>query len=422
MLAGVAVSVGLLGAGFFGDGPEEARATFPGSNGDVAFEAQGLGGGSGLDVFVTDGAGRAPANLTQDEPAGSEERSPAFSADGKRIAYASDSDHLGEEAISRGSDLYAMNAPDGTSKVRLTTDGGVSPYGKPAFSPDAKRVFFSGRDGTLYSVGTDGTGKTPVAAGAWGDVDVSPDGTLLAFEGDGGEGAVTGNDGTIFVARLDGTGLRVLSSGEGEESSPRFLPDGRLVFSRDLGFADAGPDPARYVVNPDGSGERRISGGYGGLFPSPDGASAITKRQDGLYVSALDGSGARRIVGDSGASGDLSFVGAPDWGKQQAAPAPAPAPAPNTAPTVTNIRPAPGSATSDRTPLIQATVRDAQTDLGKANVRVLVDGRARTFSYSAATDRATLVPALARGRHTVRVEARDPQGLTAARGWAFTVR
>lgn len=96
----------------------------------------------------------------------------------------------------------------------------------------------------------------------------------------------------------------------------------------------------------------------------------------------------------------------------------------NTAPTITSFRPAQGSSTADRTPLIAATVRDAQSDLAKSNIRLFVDGARKTnFSYNRTTDRMTYTSTnLTPGRHTVRIVATDPQGLATSRTWRFNVR
>lgn len=97
-------------------------------------------------------------------------------------------------------------------------------------------------------------------------------------------------------------------------------------------------------------------------------------------------------------------------------------PAPNTPPTINSVRPAPGSATRDRTPLISAVVRDAQTELTRNNIVSLkVDGRAKAFSYDPATDRLTYQNGrLALGRHTVSVVATDG-ALSANKTWSFRV-
>lgn len=96
----------------------------------------------------------------------------------------------------------------------------------------------------------------------------------------------------------------------------------------------------------------------------------------------------------------------------------------NTAPTFGETAPVRGSRTRDRTPTIRATVRDAQTDLAKRNVRLWVDGRrVERFSYDRATDRlAHTAKRLGPGRHTVLIVARDGEGLSRSRLWGFGVR
>ena len=97
----------------------------------------------------------------------------------------------------------------------------------------------------------------------------------------------------------------------------------------------------------------------------------------------------------------------------------------NTAPTVTNVRPVPGSKTKDTTPVISATVRDAQTELRENNVSLFVDGKqiGRTrFVYDPGTDRLRYGSGkLSPGAHRVKLVARDGQGLSATKTWGFRV-
>lgn len=63
---------------------------------------------------------------------------------------------------------------------------------------------------------------------------------------------------------------------------------------------------------------------------------------------------------------------------------------------------------------------DGETNLQKANVKLYVGGRAKTFSYS--SDKLTHKSAkLKPGSHTVKIVARDPEGLTGTRRWSFKV-
>jgi hypothetical protein len=94
----------------------------------------------------------------------------------------------------------------------------------------------------------------------------------------------------------------------------------------------------------------------------------------------------------------------------------------NTAPKITDLRPAGGSTISNRSPLIRAVVRDTETDLKQGNIKLFVDGKARTFSYKAATDRLRHTSnKLSLGRHKVRIEATDASGLKGKKTSKFKV-
>jgi thermitase len=95
-----------------------------------------------------------------------------------------------------------------------------------------------------------------------------------------------------------------------------------------------------------------------------------------------------------------------------------------TRPSITALRPVPGSKIRDRTPTIRATVKDERTELVKSNIRLFVDGKARgAFSYNAVRDRLSYTTnKLSYSRHTVRIVARDAAGNVGAKSWRFTVR
>lgn len=91
----------------------------------------------------------------------------------------------------------------------------------------------------------------------------------------------------------------------------------------------------------------------------------------------------------------------------------------NTAPRITDVSPAASAKIRKRTPAVSATVRDAQTELTENNIQaVYLDGQLiSAFSYDAGTDRPTFTPSgkLSYSRHTVKIIAQDPVGLTATR-------
>ena len=95
----------------------------------------------------------------------------------------------------------------------------------------------------------------------------------------------------------------------------------------------------------------------------------------------------------------------------------------NDAPAITGLLPSPGSTTRDRTPTLEATVRDAETELTASHISLHLDDQPRAFSYDQLTDRLSFTPSikLSFGSHTVRVEARDGDGLVATETWSFRV-
>lgn len=100
-------------------------------------------------------------------------------------------------------------------------------------------------------------------------------------------------------------------------------------------------------------------------------------------------------------------------------------PAKNLPPKITHVRPAPGSKIKVRRPTIGATVKDRETDLNKSDITLSVDGRERsTFVYDAGTGKLSYRPPgkLSRGKHSVKITARDGQGQTAAGKWSFRMK
>jgi Tol biopolymer transport system component len=117
----------------------------------------------------------------------------------------------------------------------------------------------------------------------------SPDGTMIAFEGDDGE-----NDG-LYVMNADGTGFRRLADG----LRPAWSPDGsRILFTmgRDL-----------YSISPDGTGAAQLTYSPGWDEQptwSPDGTRIAFERSDGgansIFVMAADGSQEHEVFQEPG--------------------------------------------------------------------------------------------------------------------------
>lgn len=129
-------------------------------------------------------------------------------------------------------DLYVMDA-DGRGVRRLTVDAGSE--GDPVWTPDGSRILYSAAPpaGTpqVMSIRPDGRDARQVAvsAGANRGPEVSPDGRRVAF--------VSTRDGNpeIYEAGIDGSSPRRLTKSGDRKNSPRYLPNGDLIYVLEKG-------------------------------------------------------------------------------------------------------------------------------------------------------------------------------------------
>lgn len=355
----------------------EAEAAFPGQNGRIVFTDD-----QEIYTVKPDNSGlrRITDNSVRDWQ-------PVWSPNGAKIAFSSlrDGDY----------DIYTMN-PDGSGLQRITTDPATDD--EPAWSPDGRKIgFASNRDGDyeIYTINADGSDPrnisnspaTQETALSW-----SPDGSKIAFI----------SDFDTSIMNPNGSEKVRLADSCGSNSQPSWSPDGsKLAFET---CRDGNGEI--YTMNADGTDQTNLTN-----FPlardsepawSPDG-SKIAFVGDSIYVMNADGTVQEPLTRAGFPSRS------PDW-------------QPNTAPSINGIRPTPGSRLRDRTPKIQAVVRDTQTDLDGPDIKLYVDGRAKPFSYDRATNRLSHTTGrLSFGKHTVRTVARDDVGLSRTNSWRFKV-
>jgi Tol biopolymer transport system component len=201
--------------------------------------------------------------------------SPAWSPDGKLIAFVSRRDGHGH--------VYVMNA-DGTGTRQVTT--GPKEDDHPSWSPDGKRIVF-GREGALFVVPAAGGTVKRVGKGLGNAADPawSPDGTHIAYDYRMPGFAIR----EIWLMNADGTGIRKLTNLEAKSALPAWSPDGsRIAFESD---AAAPGKPANiFVVEvANGESEHLSESDIDEIQPTwaPDGITVTFSRDGSLWNAKI---------------------------------------------------------------------------------------------------------------------------------------
>ena len=150
---------------------QEAEATFPGANGRIAFYSERTTG-TGVDnptgdaeIFTIKPDGTGLKQLTHNTVGDYE---PVFSPDGTKIAYTSVGDSTSN--FEGDTEIYVVNALDGTGQKNLTNNGVDVDDHDPVFSPGGKKIAYTsigiqqnsnpqGDDEVYVMSALDGTGK-----------------------------------------------------------------------------------------------------------------------------------------------------------------------------------------------------------------------------------------------------------------------
>jgi Ca2+-binding RTX toxin-like protein len=237
--------------------------------------------------------------------------------------------HVAYTREKNGAPWLAVSKPDGGGEQLLAQLR--STYDSVVWAPGSSRIFYTGSDGSTYSVYPDGSDLVRFPVNVRGVP--SPDGSRFAYMSGGAKPA-------IHVVNADGSGDRNLTAGSRRANvNPVWSPDGsRLAF-----WSSDGKTARLVVARPDGtsrsyaikgavtngsivwapagdsvfgagesglvgidlkSGKRRLLVGIEEAVFSPDGtqiafaAGRECNDRSGVYVANADGTGVRRLSND----------------------------------------------------------------------------------------------------------------------------
>lgn len=257
-------------------------------------------GGKSREVFIMDWDGASPTKVSNHQ---SITISPAWSPDGKKIAYTAYVQRA--KSKMRNADLFIYEVETGK---RFLTSYRPGINSGAAFAPDNKNIYLTlSQSGNpdIYKMAIDGTLQGKITNGPNGAINVepsvSPDGSKLAFSSDRHGRPM------IYTMANDGSNITQITFAGVFNSTPVWSPDGGK-----LAFAGQSEDHFDiFVINTDKTNLQRITDAKKANGKaahnedpsfSPDGRFLMyTSNRTGtnqIYISTVDGSEERRVTND----------------------------------------------------------------------------------------------------------------------------
>lgn len=237
----------------------------------AVFEARG--------EIVTVPREHGPArNLT--ETPGAHDRSPAWSPDGREVAWFSDEPTGAADGAAPAHGEYHLVVRDqlGRAPPRRFSLGGAGFYTDLSWSPDGRHLLFGDKANRLAFLTLETGTVTPVSQtqgslGHWRPGAVwSPDARWIAFEQ---RDEQTAYDGIALYEVATGQ-VTVVTDGFGSADSPAFSRDGKHLFFR----ASVDSGPVRFGLDMSASAARRPTGSLYVVVLSAEGENPLGPRSD----------------------------------------------------------------------------------------------------------------------------------------------
>jgi Tol biopolymer transport system component len=218
-----------------------AEAAFPGQNGKIAYSGSD---GQYVEIYTIDPSGGEKFKVTNNTES---DVNPAYSPDGKRIAYQSWDGGYDEEIITIGS--------CGRGKFNVTNN--FTSDSAPSYSPNGQRIAYRGWEGhgwEIYTINTGGGSEVQLTDNTLhyeNRPDYSPDGQNIAYDG----AALPPDYGHEIYTIDPGGGEKFkVTNSTGPAYGPSYSPDGQKIAYAGRDALTPNADYEIYTINASGAG------------------------------------------------------------------------------------------------------------------------------------------------------------------------